>query len=179
MYMKSQHPAGCHASYTKLVLNWMKQYLLSIVLLLAGLFLLILGLKQYESKVYYSETISVSGVLEHFEKEMVRYGTRYHLNLEDHNLDFQIPAITSAAFDVEGFQSTVRQGDLIELEIMPESDNDNPEIIGLKFKGVNYLDPQKRNAKRRRNGGAALIASLIFIGSALWEIKKKTKHNNV
>jgi len=157
----------------------MKQYLLSIILLLAGLLLLILGLKQYESKEYYSEANYISGVLEQLVKEKVRYGTRYHLNLEDHNLDFRIPAITSSAFDVEGFESTVRQGDLIELEISPEGDNDSPEIIGLKFNGVNYLDKEKRNAKRRSNAGAAIIASLIFIGSALWEIKKKTKHNNV
>ena len=57
----------------------MKQYLLSIVLLLTGLFLLILGLKQYESKDYYAETISVSGVLEHLEKEKVRHGTGHVL----------------------------------------------------------------------------------------------------
>ena len=157
----------------------MKQYLLSIILLLAGLLLLILGLKQYESKEYYSEANYISGALEQFVKEKVRYGTRYHLKLEDHNLDFRISAITSAAFDVEGFQSTVRQGDLIELEISLKGDKNSPEIIGLKFNGVNYLYQEKRNVKRRSNGGAAIIASLIFIGSALWEIKKKTKHNNV
>jgi hypothetical protein len=155
----------------------MKQYLFSIILLIAGIFLAILGINQFDSKSYYSDTTFLSGIFEHLEEEKIRYSVRYDLKLKDDNRHYRIIGITSSAFDVERFQNKVNRGELVELQIKAAGADDVHEITGISSGGVNYFDLENRNSKRRRNGGAAIIAGLIFMGSALWEIKKKTKHN--
>lgn len=155
----------------------MKQYLFTVILLIAGILLAIIGSNQFDSRGYYSGTAVLSGIFEHLDKDKIRYGVRYDLKLKDDNSQYRIIGITSSAFDVERFLNKVKRGDHIELQIKAVSADDVHEITQISSGGDSYFDIESRNYRRRRNGGAAIIAGLIFIGLALWEMKKKTKHN--
>ncbi|MCB0517218.1 MAG: hypothetical protein R2798_14825 [Chitinophagales bacterium] len=157
----------------------MEKYLFSLALLLAGIGLLKMGLKRYNSKEYYSEITAISGSLKYLDKEKLRYGVRYNVGLTNDRRNFRIPDITSRSFDFINFQKNVSLGDSIVLQLNRSYPDKNQEIIGITSRGVSYFDFEKRNSLRRKNGMAAILSGIIFVGSAIWKIKDKTKYNKV
>lgn len=153
----------------------MKKYLLAVSLLGIALFLFLLGLKQYNVEEYFDGGKSKSGIFELVKEDPIRNGVRYQLRLKDDGTDYIIPGIISAAFDIELFQNTVKPGDSIVLQIKEGAELNRQEIISISRAGQRFLNTPERNSLRRRNGSAAILASLVFFGSGLWEFRKRTR----
>ncbi|WP_458329503.1 hypothetical protein [Peijinzhouia sedimentorum] len=136
-----------------------------------GLILLYSGLKQYEARSFYDNTIFESGIFDYIRKENQKSGRiEYRIKTIEQSVEYKILSFTRKSFNYEAFIAQVEKGDKIELYLVNSKDSN--EIAQLTHQGVSYIDQTKRNNSRKMNGLYGAIGGGLFIVFGVWNLIK-------
>lgn len=137
-----------------------------------GLILIVIGIRQFDTDVFYSNNEIISGSFEYLRQVPLRQGrTEYRIKIEQNPTEYFIASFLSKSFKLEEFSSEVDQHDYLTLYL---DKADSYSIAQIKMDGNSYINEDKRNSERRLNGTLACLAAGAFIWSGM---KIKTKPN--
>ena len=116
----------------------------------------------------------LTGTFHELTKSNLGRSRPYFVKLKEYKAKFIVDRITKPAFDVEKFINVVEPGDRIEVHISKRVNINeyNASVSQIKHNGIIFVDPEKRNSRRRINAYGAVFCVILFTGGLLHHMIK-------